>query len=207
MGIVFFGETEGGDAVGIDPSGRELGFGVLPAGVSRTLGEGRGAGRVSWRRTGCKKKKTHFSLQPLGTSHIAFSSLPMGPAALPSLSFHRTHPPSPHVPDDTLKLYPPLRKVRCEAAKFSFAYAAWAGSGLTGRISSTHDAGPQQNPRLSNGPLAPQPPWRPDPLPAAMSLAGSSPPPLFPIPPTPVAARPARPARQPVPTPAVVCAP
>lgn len=133
-----------------------------------------------------KEKKPHFSLQSLGTFHIAFSSLPMGPTALSSLSFCCTCPSSPHVPDYTLKLYPLLQKVRCGAAKLSFAYAARAGSHLTGRISSTHDAGPQQNARLSSGPLAPQPPWRPEPVPAAggpaaMSLRGLLHLPSFPL--------------------------
>lgn len=188
MAIVFFWESKGGDAVGSDPSGRELGDGDLPAGTSRTLGEGQRGGRVSWSRTGCKKKKPRFSLQPLGTGHIAFSSPPLAPTALPSLSFCHPRPLSPHVPDHTLKMYPLLQKVTCGAAKFGFAYASWAGSGFMGRISFTHDAGPQQSPRLSNGPAAPQPPWRPDTLsaagePAAVILGGSSPPPLFPIPP------------------------
>lgn len=123
-GIVFFWESKGGDALGSDPSGRELGDGDLPTGTSRTLGEGQRGGRVSWSRTGCKKKKKHFSLQPLGTSHIAFSPPPLAPTALPSLSFCRPRPLSPHVPDHTLKMYPLLQKVRCGAAKFGFAYAA-----------------------------------------------------------------------------------
>lgn len=212
MGIVYFLGSEGADAVGSDPSGRELEDGDLPAGTSRTLGEGPGGGRVSWGRTGCKKKKNAFSLQPLGTSHIAFSSLAMGPTALHFFSFCCARPPSPHVPDYTLKLYPLLQKVRCGAAKFRFAYAAWVGSGLTGRINSTLDTGPQQNPRLSLKPLAPQPLWRPDPLPAAWELAatslgGSSPPPPFPIPSAPVAARPPRPAHRPAPPPDIVHAP
>lgn len=86
------------------------------------------------------------ALQPLGTPYIPFPGSHC--FALPFLLL--TCPSSPHVPDYTLKLYQLLQKVRSGAEKFGFAYATWAGSSITGKISFTHNIGPQQSPRLSN---------------------------------------------------------